>query len=713
MKTILLIILSTFFSFSFLNAQEWFKYADFPVNSMPKDVAVNDAGTIFLLTTDNSIFYKLTDQDWQKMTSSVISPTCISVDETSNKLYVGTQNNGMMHTSNFGSTWGVSFIFTNPHTGMHESYNFISNIRNSNLLFAAYLGFNQISKFTNQGNNGQVKTVNPDTDFGVFDIFNTENNKVLIGSNDGVWISTDSGNTYSASGLSGLNTFSFTEDEENTIYALSADGADGNQLWRSNSEQYNSWSALELPASSSNFKFVYFDKSSEMLWVVNQNTIYKSPVGSINWTNENQNQTQPNIVEVLDDNQGNFYSFSHENNCQLYSASNWEDENNGLTGDIQHILLDQNNKLYAYNTFFSNKLSSLNHSEAEWENTAVGTNGISHFFEYDSNTLLLNQWNQVYKSTDNGASFTTIPLPDEFAAQGGGGIKLFAKGNSNSLFITHSFIGDQLFRSTDLGENWNLIQIPDVVEQIVQDESGNLLAVLFGPNTTFVNEIHYSTDNGANWTIFDNELINFSSSIVLLYTHDNQNFVQIENKIYAIDLATESLTEISLPFSGPNNFDLQFRRNDLGEMFYIDSNYNLYKSVDNGQNWVNLEKPTGVPNAYTSSLGFGFDQIPFVIYKAYNSSSDLQGIYYYGDEILSVEEISGASDLVVFPNPTKKNLHIITSFRGKYYLFDTSGKLVLKGKINEELENINTQSLPKGLYFIKLENGASVKFLKQ
>ena len=713
MKTSLLFTFSIFFSFQFLNAQEWFKYADFPVNLMPKDVAVNDAGTLFLLTTDNSIFYKLSDQDWQKMTSSVISPTCISVDETSNKLYVGTQNNGMMHTSNFGSTWGVSFIFTNPHTGMHESYNYISNIRNSNLLFAAYLGFNQISKFTNQGNNGQVKTVNSNTDFSVLDIFNTENNKVLIGSNDGVWISTDTGNTYSASGLSGLNTFSFTEDQENTIYALSTGGSEGDQLWRSNSDQYNSWTELDLPASSSSFKFVYFDKSADMLWVVNENTIYKSPAHSINWTEENQNQSQPNVVEILDDNQGNLYSFSQENNCQLYTTSNWENENTGLSGDIQQILLDQNDKLYAYNTFFSNKLSSLNHSEADWVNTAVGTNGISTLFEYDANTLLLNQWNQVYKSTDNGSSFETLPLPDEFAAQGGGGIKLFAKGNGSSLFITHSFIGDQLFRSTDLGENWDLLQLPDSAEQIIQDESGNIMAVLFGPNTTFENEIHYSTDNGANWVLLDNELINFSSSIVLLYTHANQNFVQIENKIYEIELATETLTEIPIPFSGPNNFDLQFRRNDLGEMFYIDSNFNLYKSVDEGQNWVNLEKPTGVPNAYTSSLGFGFDEIPFVIFKAYNSTSELQGIYYYGEEILSVEEIFSPSDLVVFPNPSKSNLNVFTTFRGAYYLFDSVGKLVVKGEIRNEMEKINVQSLPKGIYFLKLENGSSVKILKQ
>ncbi len=713
MKTTLQFFLCYLLYLNLLNGQEWFKYADFPVNVIPKDVAVNNAGTVFLLSNDNSIFYKLADQDWHKMVSSVISPTCISVDETSNKLYVGTYNNGIMHTSNFGSSWGVSYIFTNPHTGMHESYNYISNIRNSNLLFAAYLGVNQISKFTNQGNNGQAVTVNPDPEYSVFDIFNTENNKVLIGSNDGVWISTDNGSSFSSSGLSGLNTFSFTEDQTQNVYVLTKDDSDNNQLWVSNSDQYASWTDLELPSSTTNFKFVYFDKSADMIWVVNENTIFKSPANSLNWTEENQNQSQPNVVEILDDNHGNLYSFSQENNCQLYNSSSWETHNEGILGDVQHILVDGNDKLYAYHNYFSNKLASLNTPSSDWENKMIGSNGISNLYEYDENTLVLNQWNNVYLSTDNGGSFLPIPLPDEFANQGGGGIKLFVKGNNSSLYITHTFIGDRLFRSDDLGENWSLIQTPDVVEQIIQDGNGNLLAVLFGANTTFVNEIHYSTDNGANWNMLDNDLINFSSSVVILFTHGGRNFVQIENKIYEIGLSSETLTEISIPYSGPNNFDLQFRINEAGEMFFIDADYNLFKSVDEGQNWVNLHKPTGVSNASTTSLEFGFDDVPFVIYKAYNSTSDLQGIYYYGEQILSVEEISTSSGLIVYPNPAKEELNIISAYKGNFHLFDSNGKLIFKGEIRGELETINVQSLPKGIYFLKLENGSSVKILKQ
>src|SRR5690606_16708069 len=204
MKTFILFISLTI-SLNLVNAQEWFKYADFPVNIIPKDITVNDAGTLFLLTTENSIYYKTLTEDWVRMsTESILNINCISADITTNRIYVGTLNGGIFYTSDFGANWGNTFLTTNPHTGMHESYNFISNIRNSNLFFATNLNSNQLVKFVNQGTSGQVKTVNSDTGFGIYDLYYTQNQKLLVGSNMGVWISTDNGNNYSASGLSGL-----------------------------------------------------------------------------------------------------------------------------------------------------------------------------------------------------------------------------------------------------------------------------------------------------------------------------------------------------------------------------------------------------------------------------------------------------------------------------------------------------------------------------
>jgi photosystem II stability/assembly factor-like uncharacterized protein len=698
-----------------VNAQEWFKYADFPVNIIPKDITVNDAGTLFLLTTENSIYYKTLTEDWVRMsTESILNINCISADITTNRIYVGTLNGGIFYTSDFGANWGNTFLTTNPHTGMHESYNFISNIRNSNLFFATNLNSNQLVKFVNQGTSGQVKTVNSDTGFGIYDLYYTQNQKLLVGSNMGVWISTDNGNNYSASGLSGLGIFSFTESENGNVYALSTQDSGQNKLWVSTNADYNEWTELNLPTQNNGFKILYYDQSSSMLWLADENSIYKSPDDNINWSNENHNQNNPNVVGLVEDNHGNFFSFTTENNCQSYISNAWESTNTGLRGEIHQILFDESDKLFAYNNYYSNKLSSKENISQNWIYETIGeTGGIKNLIKYDANTFLLSLWNKVYKSVDGGQNFTELPLPDDFADQWAGGIGFFKKGESGDLYITHTFIPNTIYVSHDTGETWNTLNLIENAEDISQGANGNLFAILFGMNTEFLPQLFYSTDGGANWNQLENDLMGFSTDTAKLISKGEKNYIQLNGKVYEININNETLTEIPLPFTVPNNFDLGFTINDQNEFFVMDDNYNLYKSLNEGTDWENLGKPSGVPNGYITSIAFGFENTPFVIYKAYNSSSELQGVYYYGDEILSVADEPVSSNILVYPNPVSGEFYIKTDYRGNLHLFNVSGKLVQKEIVNQEVTKINIQSLPKGIYFLKLENGQSYKVLKQ
>src|SRR5690606_37516315 len=109
-----------------------------------------------------------------------------------------------------------------------------------------------------------------------------------------------------------------------------------------------------------------------------------------------------------------------------------------------------------------------------------------------------------------------------------------------------------------------------------------------------------------------------------------------------------------------------------------------------------LGKPAGVQNAHITSLEFGFENTPFVIYKAYNSSSELQGVYYYGEEILSVTDEPISSNILVYPNPVSGQFYVNTNYKGNLYLFDVSGKLVQKEVVNQKVTKIDIQSLPKG-----------------
>jgi len=715
MKTFIFLLILTI-SLNPVKAQQWFKYANFPVNVIPKGITVNDTGTLFLLTTENSIYYKTLTGDWMRMsTQGILNINCISADITTNRVYVGTTNGGIYYTSDFGANWGNTFLTTSPHTGMHESYNFLSNIRDSNLFFATNLNTNQLVKFVNQGTSGQVKTVNSDTNFGIYDLYYTQNQKLLIGSNMGIWISTDNGNHYSASGLNGLGTFSFTENETGNVYALSTQDSDQNKLWVSTNTDYNEWTELSLPTQNNGFKIAYYDPSSSMLWLADGNSIYKSPIENINWSNENHNQNNPDVVGLIDDNHGNFFTFTTENNCQSYISNAWESANTGLSGEIHQILFDESDKLFAYNIYFSNKLSSKENLSQDWAYEMIGeTGGIRTLIKYDTNTFLLNLWDKAYKSVDNGQNFTELGLPDDFAEQWAGGIGLFKKGENGDLYITHTFIPNTIYASHDTGETWNAINLIANPENISQDTNGNLFAVLFGMNTEFLPQLFYSTDDGANWTQLENGLMGFSTDTTKLISKGNKNYIQLNGKIYEININNETLTEIPLPFTVPNNFDLGFTINDQNEFFAMDDNYNLYKSLNEGTDWQNLGKPSGVPNAYITSVVFGYDNTPFVIYKAYNSNSTLQGVYYYAeDEILGLSENILAQNSQIYPNPSNHSFYIKTMFRGNAKLFDFSGKLYRSENIRNEITELNTSDLPAGIYILRFENGESYKIIKR
>ncbi|MBB4807529.1 hypothetical protein HNP38_002835 [Chryseobacterium defluvii] len=72
-----------------------------------------------------------------------------------------------------------------------------------------------------------------------------------------------------------------------------------------------------------------------------------------------------------------------------------------------------------------------------------------------------------------------------------------------------------------------------------------------------------------------------------------------------------------------------------------------------------------------------------------------------------------ANDIKVYPNPVKagENLNIRTTEEGTYTVFSAQGQLVKNGKFAGNAE-INTSSLPTGMYIIKVETKSTVKSYK-
>lgn len=83
-----------------------------------------------------------------------------------------------------------------------------------------------------------------------------------------------------------------------------------------------------------------------------------------------------------------------------------------------------------------------------------------------------------------------------------------------------------------------------------------------------------------------------------------------------------------------------------------------------------------------------------------------------GENTLSLEEFT-VNNLITYPNPTSEFLNLSTDLnlnKTPYMIFDVSGRLVKKGKINNNQLNVST--LAAGNYMLRISNQGAVKVQK-
>ena len=78
-----------------------------------------------------------------------------------------------------------------------------------------------------------------------------------------------------------------------------------------------------------------------------------------------------------------------------------------------------------------------------------------------------------------------------------------------------------------------------------------------------------------------------------------------------------------------------------------------------------------------------------------------------------INENSKLNNLIVFPNPSSNKI-TISGLKGLQQLeiLDVTGKIVINLTVSNN-QNINIESLPKGLYFVRISNNLPLKFIKQ
>ena len=132
---------------------------------------------------------------------------------------------------------------------------------------------------------------------------------------------------------------------------------------------------------------------------------------------------------------------------------------------------------------------------------------------------------------------------------------------------------------------------------------------------------------------------------------------------------------------------------------------------------IDLEKNTlaWYPVSATIPDGTSFVRLRIKAYQ--NGSSDFIGINNIQlrgtNSTLSIDSITEKPALNIFPNPTTDFITITgLNKTANYKIYSTLGKEIVRGTVSNN-ETITTQNLKNGLYFLKFEDGNTIKFLKK
>lgn len=724
-STIVLCILALTFQIKG-TAQQWHYYKELPVNVVPKAVASNNAGTIFMLTTDNKIFYKTLEGSWTNITYwGLVSAESISADNTTGRVYVGTSYQGLLYSSNLGASWASNWLVTNPVTGHHEGYGCFAQTANSNLFFAGHFGKPQITVFTGQGTSGTVKTISSNPNASPSALYYTANAKLLVGNHLGIWLSQDNGNSFSQTNHNSGHVFCFTQDANGRVYALNRNIAT-QEITLLYSDDYISWDTMEVPGVGENYTTIFYNSSSQELWLGSNLGIYSMPVNSNVWENKNLNNTIHSVRQIISDNNNGIYNFSIDNVAQKLtgSGSGWLGTNQGLSGAIDDMVFSNENTLFTYNNFFSPKVSILGTQLQNWSGVILGSamNGVRNLFIASDGMVFANTHNKLYRLENNGPTFTEFNPPQEFSTQTSGGISLFKKGLQAGIFINHSFIPQKIFGSYDNGENWQVISdiagpgVFSTFSDFSQDANGRFYCILSGGTFKV-----YTSLTGETWDLipFNYNDFSFSFAYSQIECFGTRTFITDSKNVFEIitNGGVSSIVAINTPFLDNDNPMADFKYTSTGN-FIINTYINgVYQSVNNAGTWENIGFPitSTTDNSPLENIE-QYDTMPFISMKEGNSQGIASGIYYYLDESLSSKDFKVNDRIKLFPNPAISTLYIksIEDIQS-IYIFDSTGRRILSSQHNEG--RIDVSNLDEGLYIIMVNtiagNSYKEKFLKK
>lgn len=504
----------------------------------------------------------------------------------------------------------------------------------------------------------------------------TEGTTVYVGTDDGVFKSTDSGNSFTFSGLTG--------EYVNKVYVKSP-----NVFAYTNTGIYKSgdngatWGPFHPLISYADI----------LDFAVSGNRVFAATAGELISTNTSIANWQPNAALASEA----AYSFAActqgttvhvATNRGIFESQNngtsWTEKNTGIIpASITALTVTDTDTLYAGASIYG-----VSHFDGnQWKFSGLPM--------LNSNSLL-SMGNDVYSTGDFGINRTSDGgVTWDFINNTGGNpvIAFCADVAVSGNLIAGAALQDGILRSDDNGATWALIS------NGLQNSSVGCITFC-GTNLiagTYSNGLFTSTDGGLTWTQTGGagEIIN--------------DVVAVGNNVYAASMAL-----------GGNylSTDQGLTWNFSGSSYYSKLSASDSLIVGSGFGYIEVSRDSGVSFGYNTPAPAG----TFIISNHVTNADVYAGTSYDGVWKITISEVTGiegthlqsASHAAVHPNifSDESTLFVdeaVLTLQPLFEVMDLSGKMVRSEPVRQARMRISADGLSKGLYFYRVvtSNGMS------
>jgi len=407
----------------------------------------------------------------------------------------------------------------------------------------------------------------------IYSVCEAPNGNLLAGTDNGLFYSTNNGNSWKTMGFHGLIIHSVTVADSGKIYL-----AIGGDLQLS-TDSGTSWRSIDSGLDGADFKFIHPGINGKLYAIAHishqYNKLFEANNDDGGWS---QLSTNMYLIQSFDINPENGYFFIGSFGEGIHrSTDNGETiEKVGLdTATIRAIFIDSSGNVYAGTSQRGIYVSTDDGDN--WTNIGLDGYGVYSLYKNNNNHLFCGTiYNGIMRSTDNGNTWTqqNAGLVNKKA------YSIYIDVN-DKLFLGTG--GDAVFCSTDNGSNWQYSSDgfkDSDVRALAANNSGRIFAATSGAG------MWYSDDKGNYWNRINNGLDTPGLNKLKI---NSQGHIFAGSSWGAIFRSTDngsSWTKLRDDVASAQLGDLFIDNND--NIYIGITNNAVYKSTNNGDDWTDI-----------------------------------------------------------------------------------------------------------------------------